>query len=200
MALLLLAGACTGDTEDPEESAPSPLPSRSVGSQPTLEAKPVPMQVEVAKVVGGKLRPKQRRTLSRQVSGVVSGYFDAAFLGGEYPRRNFSDALDTFSRGAAQRALSDRPLLTNVAVGDATEAVVPRVKRVRLDVLLPRRVVVGLTARFRLVFVEERLRGADQRVTVSGRLLMNRKKSGPWQIFGYDVTRSAVPAAKGARP
>ena len=199
MALLLLAGACTGDAETPEESAPSPLPSRSVGSQPTLEAKPVPMQVEVAKVVGGKLRREQRRNLSRQVSGVVSAYFDAAFLGGEYPRRNFSDALDTFSRGAAQRALPDRPILTNAAVGDVTEAVVPRVKRVHLDVLVPRRVVVGLTARFRLVFLQERLRGADRRVTVSGRLLLHRKKSGSWQIFGYDAARSSVPAAKGAR-
>ena len=36
----------------------------------------------------------------------------------------------------------------------------------------------------------------DQRVTVAGRLLINRKKSGPWQIFGYDITRSSVPAAK----
>ena len=73
-----------------------------------------------------------------------------------------------------------------------------RTKTARLDVLVPRRLVAGLTARIRLVFVQERTDGADQRVTVTGRLLINRKKSGPWQIFGYDITRSSVPATKGS--
>lgn len=195
MALLLLTGACTGDGEEPEDSAASPLPSRSVGSSPTFEAKPVPIQVEVARVVGGRLKPKQRRTLTRQVGAVVSRYFDAAFLAGDYPRRDFADALGTFSQGAARQARSDRALLTNAAVGPEVEAVVPRAKRVWLDVLVPRRFVVGLTARFRLVFVQEQLRGADQKVAVSGRLLMRRKKSGRLQIFGYDVSRSSVPAS-----
>jgi hypothetical protein len=197
--LLGLAG-CTGSEESDGEAASSPLPSRSVGTRPTLEAKPVPMDVEVAAVVGSRLRPQQRRGLERQVSRVVGNYFDDAFLGGEFPRGDFSDALATFSQGAEQRASSDRALLTNRAIGTTTEAVVPRVKRVRLDVLRPRRIIVGMTARFRLVFVQEATEGADRRVTVTGRLLMNRKKSGPWQIFGYDVTRSSVPVAKGARP
>jgi hypothetical protein len=196
--LLGLAG-CTGSEESQEKPATSPLPSRSVGTPPTLEAKPVPMDVEVATVVGSRLRPGQRQTLGRQVSRVVGNYFDDAFLGGAYPRGDFSDALATFSQGAEQRSSGDRALLTNRAIGTTTEAVVPRVKRVRLDVLRPRRVIVGMTARFRLVFVQEATEGTDQRVTVKGRLLMSRKKSGPWQIFGYDVTRASVPVAKGAR-
>jgi hypothetical protein len=75
---------------------------------------------------------------------------------------------------------------------------VPRAKRARLDVLAPRDRVVGLTARFRLVFVQKPTDGVDQQVTVSGRLLVNRKDSGAWQIFGYDVARSSEPASKGA--
>jgi hypothetical protein len=196
--LLVATAGCTSDDDEPEETAPSALPSRSVGTEPTLAAKPVPTKVTVAKVVGGKLKRQQRERLEKQVSAVVSAYFDDAFLAGEYPRSDFSGALATFSPGAVERAASDRALLTNADIGTTTEAVVPRTKAARLDVLVPRRSVAGLTARIRLVFVQERADGADQRVTVAGRLLMNRKKSGPWQIFGYDITRSSVPAAKGS--
>jgi hypothetical protein len=196
--VLALAG-CTGDEERPGESAPSALPSRSVEEQPTLEAKPVPMDVEVAKVVGSRMRPERRRNLERQVSRVVETYFEDAFLGGEYPRRDFSDAFDTFSQGAARRAVSDRPLLTNAAAGPETAAVAPRVKRARVDVLVPGRFAVGLTARIRLVFVREQVGGAAERVTVSGRLLMTRNRSGRLKIFGYDLTRSSVPTATGGR-
>lgn len=197
MAMLL--GATVGCTSDSEpESGPSPLPSRSVGSAPTLAAKPVPTEVTVAKVVGGRLERDQRQHLVKQVSAVVSEYFDDAFLAGEYPRRDFSAALSTFSGGAEKRAGSDRGLLTNAEIGATTEAVAARTKKVSLDVLVPNRQVLALTARFRLVFVQERTDGADQRVTVKGRLLMDRKKSGPWQIFGYDVERSSEPVSKGA--
>jgi hypothetical protein len=169
-----------------------------VGTRPTLEAKPVPTQVTIARVVGAKLPKKQRDRLDRNVTRVLSHYFDDAFLGGDYPRKDFSGAFATFSHGAARRARGDRALLSNAGIGAETEAVVPRVKAARLDVLAPRRHVAGLTARMRLVFVQERADGEDQRVTVSGRLLMARKKSGPWQVFGYDVTRSSVAATKGA--
>ncbi|HSE07141.1 MAG TPA: hypothetical protein VLB29_00635 [Nocardioidaceae bacterium] len=198
-ALLLVGGAgCTSGEEEQPETASSPLPSRSVGTQPTLEAKPVPTKVTIARVVGGKFDRKQRERLEKQIARVLSSYFDDAFLGGEYPRSDFAGALATFSPGAVRRAASDRDLLTNAGVGTSTEAVVARTKDARLDVLVPKRLVAGLTARIRLVFVQERADGADQRVTVSGRLLLNRKKSGPWQIFGYDLTRSSVPVAKGA--
>jgi hypothetical protein len=196
--LLALAG-CTGGEEGPKDRAASPLPSRSVETQPTLEAKPVPMNVEVAKVIGSSLRPKQRRNLEQEVSRVLEEYFDDAYLSGEYPRRDFSDAFDTFSQGAARRAVSDRPLLTNAAVGPGTAAVSPRMRRARVDVLLPGRFAVGMTARFRLVFDREQVSGPEQRVTVSGRLLMSRNRAGRLKIFGYDVIRSSVPASTGGR-
>lgn len=195
--LLLAVAGCTG-SDDGKGAAPSPLPSRSVDSGATLAAKPVPMDVTIAKVVGGRLKRQQAQEIESQVSRTLARYFDAAFLSGEYPRRDFSSALGAFSHGAAQRAASDRDLLTNAEIGAATEAIVPRTKLARLDVLVPGKLVAGLTARVRLVFLQERTDGNDQRVTVTGRLLMNRKKTGPWQIFGYDVTRSSEPIAKGA--
>jgi hypothetical protein len=191
--LLVATAGCTG-----EDEPPSSLPSRSVEPQPVLEAKPVATDIAVGKVLGAKLGRQQRKRLEGQVSRVVSRYFDAAFLGGEYPRRDFSAAFGTFSRGAADRARGDRSLLTNAAVGATTDAVAAKAKKVRLDVLVPQRRVVGLTARVRLVFVRKSSDGADQRVTVKGRLLLDRKKSGPWQVFGYDLTRSSVPVGKGA--
>lgn len=199
--LLVVVAGCTGSDAPPREetapSAPSELPSRSVEAAPTLEPRPVPTEVRVARVVGTKLAKPRRRQLERQVARVLSDYFDTAYLGGDYPRAESPRAFATFSRGAARRARTDRALLSNARSGQRVEAVAPRVKSAALDVLVPHQVVAGLTARVRLVFVEERVGGRDQRVTVKGRLMMNRRKSGPWQIFGYDVSRSAVPAARG---
>jgi hypothetical protein len=197
--LLLGVAGCTGDPRSPGEDAVPSLPSRSVGEGATLAAKPVPLTLTVGKVRGQRLRKQQRRRLERGVSRVLSRYFEAAYLGGDYPRTDFSDALPGFSRGAVRRAAGDRPLLTNSAVGAVTESVVPRVKTARIDLFKPRRVVAGLTARFRLVFLQERVKGRDRRVTVKGRLLMSRTKRGPWEIFGYDVTRFSVPAKGGTR-
>ena len=191
--LLAVTAGCTGG----DEAENAPLPKRSVREQPTLEAKPVPTEVSVARVVGGRLDRDQRSRLEKQVGRLVSRYFDDAFLGGDYPRSNFSGALATFSPGAARRARADRDLLTNADVGATTEAVVARRKQARLDVLVPGRFVVGLTARIRLVFLQQTTDGVDKRVTVSGRLLVTRRKAGTWEIFGYDVSRSSEPAGKG---
>lgn len=153
------------------------------------------MQVTVAKVFGGRLRPAQRSGLESQISGLLSRYFDDAFLGGQYPRRSFAGALATFSRGAARRSGADRDLLTNADIGATTQAVVARARQARLDVLAPRDRVVGLTARVRLVFLRQPVHGVDQRVVVWGRLLVNRRDAGHWQIFGYDIARSSGPVA-----
>lgn len=199
VTLAVTLAGCTGGDEEPAGVASSGAPSQPVESGATLEAKPVPVDVEVDRLVGRPLGRKARKTLEKQVGRVVSGYFDAAYLGGEYPRSRFPGAFAAFSPGATRQARSDRDLLTNARIGPRTEAVVPRAKRVRLSVLHHNGRIPGLTARIRLVFVQERADGADQRVTVQGRLLMNRSKAGPWQVFGYDVTRSDVPVRKGDR-
>lgn len=193
VALLVTAAACTGADEEPVS-----LPERSVGSAATLEAKPVPLDVRVEQTIGPRLKPAERRQLRDNVGRVVSDYLDAAYFG-EYPRASFGAAFDRFSRGAARRARSDRSILTNAAVGREIESVTPRKKQLRLFVLRDRRGTPGLTARIRVVFLEDRAEGPDRRVLVTGRLLVDRADDGRWQVFGYDLSRSDVPAGKGGQ-
>ena len=196
-ALLAGTGACTGDSDQPAP-AESPLPDASTGAASTLDAKPVPMKARVVRV-GGDLSKGDRAALERAVGRTVGAYFDDAYLGGTYPRENFSKAFSTFTDGAAQRAHRDRAFLTNATLGRSTQAVVPRRKQAWLSALSPRKAVAGVTAQIRLAYVADREDAQDIRVTISGRLLLTRSKAGRWRIFGYDVSREARPlATKGA--
>ena len=185
-----------GCTSDPQTPSSPPLPDASTGAGPTLAAKPVPMQVRVTRV-SGTLRKAPQGSLERKVGRAISSYFDAAYLGGEYPRSDFDNAFATFSEGAARQARGDRGLLTNADLGKSLAGVTAKRKDARLSVLAPKNVAAGVTARIRLVFVADSEEAQDTRVTISGRLLLTRMKSGRWHIFGYDVARSAVPAGKG---
>jgi hypothetical protein len=193
---VLLTGiaGCTSDTDQP---APEPPPRAATGTAPTIDAKPVPMELTVSRVYG-KLKKPRLVTLERKVARTVGAYFNDAHLGGTYPRSDFRASFATFSDGAAQQARGDLDLLTNARLGTSTVAVVPRKKKVRIAVFSPRKVAAGVTARIRLVYLAERDEAADQLVTVSGRLLLTRLESGRWQIFGYDVARTTRPAEKGA--
>lgn len=200
LAVVLLATAgCTGGGERSPSGEDEPgLPERSVGSSATLEPRPVTIDVAVARTAGTPLRRAAEQTLERQVARLVSRYFDAAFLAGPYPRESFPGAFADFTPGAARTARDDLDLLTNAASGARTEQVVPVRKQVRLDVLVPTRTAAAVTARITLVFVAERSDGADERVTVTGRLLLNRATPAGWQVFGYDISRSSTAPAKGA--
>lgn len=193
--LLVATAACTSDTPQAEEGATAP--SQSAGAATTLEAKPVPWKLR-SRSIGERPLPRRRvAVIERQVGAVITSYVDEAFLGA-YPRQSFRGAFDHFTGNAAVQARQDRDLVTNAAVGAEVEAVAPLVKRARLEMLVHRGVVAGLTARVRVVFRMEREDGTARRVTVAGRLLMNRNRRGAWQIFGYDLARAAVPAGKGA--
>lgn len=195
----LAVTGCTGEPAGPDAPpAAAPVPSASVGSSATLHAKPVPTEVTVGRVLGGRLPRQQRRRVTQQVTGLLDRYVEDAFLG-EYPRGGFSAAFADFSREAARKARADRALLTNAGSGAQTQAVRPLRKRAVLYVLKPYRNVAGVTARIRVVFRQQLDRAADRRVTVSGRLLLSRTKAGPWEVFGYDVARTSTPVAKGAR-
>ena len=78
--MLAASAGCTSDDEKSEEAAPSALPSRSVGAEPTLEAKPVPTQATVAKVVGAKLNREQKERLEKQVR-FLDAHSDHAAVG-----------------------------------------------------------------------------------------------------------------------
>ena len=200
VVLLALASGCTGGDQ---QTAPRPSPSRPAGptGQPTgpaatLHPKPVPLHVEVTRVHGRMSR--HARTVLAHVAGrAISTYFRNAFLAGHYPRPDFGNAFASFSKGAADQARHDRSLLTNAALGADTISVTAKRQSAYLSVLAPHKVAAGITAQIDLKFLVDHAHAPDRLVTVRGRLLLTRKQSGGWQIFGYHLSRSSV-AAKGA--
>lgn len=196
----LLAGAVTGCTEEaaPPEPAATPPPSASTGTAATLEAKPVPLDVRTARVLGSKLSKRAQEAVERRAGRVIGEYFDRAFLEGSYPREGSTGAFASFSKGAAAQARRDAALVTGAGLGKDVTGVTPVAKQARLYVLAPNKLAAGVTARIRLVLVTQTEDGPGQRVTVTGRLMLGRKAGGTFEIFGYDVARSSVPAGKGA--
>lgn len=179
LALALVTGACSGD----EESKTSPTTPEATSSETT--PRPVPTNVTIGKV-SGRL-PQEARDRLRKVAGdVVGAWFEAAYLGGDYPRRNFSAAFPGFTPGARSEARHDLALMSNAGLGERIDAVEAMRKRVRVDVLAAHRRAVGATARFVLVF--KTTGEARRKLEVRGRLLLTRTAGG-WRVFGYDVTK-----------
>ena len=193
--IVLGATACTGD--DTPDAEPSTRPTPTSQSTSTIEARPAPLKVRVTRVAG-RMRPKDQEVLARKVGSVVSAYFDAAFLGGDYPRSSFGNAFRAFSKEAARQAGRDRDLLTNRKLGPTTESVVARTQTAYLSVLAPHKVAAGVTAKVELTYVAQRGAQPDQEVTVRGRLLLTRQADGDWTIFGYDLDRSARTVGEGS--
>ncbi len=188
---MVTTASCTGDEPSGSPAArQSPSASPTEGSTSTLEPKPAPARVRVTRV-SGHLAAKDRTVLEHKVGRVVSAYFDDAFLAGPYPRSGFGDAFDTFSPGAARLARRDKALLTNSTLGATTEAVVARRQTAYLSVLAPHKIAAGVTALVNLRYLAERGDRPDKEVTVKGRLILTREKSGGWRIFGFDLSRSA---------
>ncbi len=190
--LALVVSGCTGG--QPQQS--SGPPSQGVTDGATLEAKPVPLEVSVRKV-HGRMSKKAVATLQGLVARPIRAYTETAFLGGEYPRRSFAGAFDSFSASARHLALPDRALLTNSDIGAQTSSITPLAQRAALDVLAPNKVAAGITARLVVRFLAEAKDGGVRRVTVTGRLLLTRAKKGGWQIFGYSLAKSSTPVQKG---
>ena len=191
--LVATTAACTSPDDAPG-AAPGTEESSSPAESPTTAtAEPapvVPAKVRVTRV-SGRLKEKDREVLADNVRKVVTAYFDDAFLGGEYPRESFGDAFGTFSAGAARQAEADRDLLTNRVLGPTTEAVEVRRQTAYLSVLAPYKVAAGVTAQVHLRFVADRGDAPSKLVNVKGRLMLTRKESGGWKIFGYDLSQNA---------
>jgi tryptophan synthase beta subunit len=194
IALLTSASASCSITHDKPSASPSK--SDKTGAGATMNAKPVPLRIRVTRV-SGKLKDSQKKALEHNVGKAISGYFEAAYLGGDYPRSDFGNAFTTFTKGAARKARHDKDLLTNASLGQTTESVTPKTTSAYLSVLAPNKVAAGVDARIILVYVADRGDKPAQQVEVTGRLMLTRKKSGGWQIFGYHVARSAGAATDG---
>ena len=187
LALVLSVSACTQDRA-PHRSASSAstsAPVASAGSQP----RSAPFRVVVTRV-SGKLAKDDRAVLAANVRRVLTGYVDAAFLGGAYPRSDFSDSFATFTGGAAREARRDTGLLTNARLGPSTESVRAFRRTAFLSVLAPNDVAAGVTANLNLEFVVRRSTEPAQRVRLKGRMLLTRNAANGWSIFGYDLSRS----------
>jgi hypothetical protein len=123
------------------------------------------------------------------VTKVVQRWFNAAYVAGEYPRKDFADAFPGFTRAAGDEARRDRKLMSNADIGARISDVTPTRSRVWIDVLSPNKRAVGVTARFELRFRTEG--DLTRKVVVRGRLLMTRHQGSGWRIFAYDVSKSA---------
>ncbi|HEU5038992.1 MAG TPA: hypothetical protein VFT70_18435 [Nocardioides sp.] len=139
--------------------------------------------------VTGKLSEEARQRLADRVREVVDGWLDAAYVGGDYPRRDFSDAWPGFTVGAQEEAHADRALMSNEDIGDRIDGVAPHKRLVRLDVLAVEQHPVGVTAH---VFLGFGTTGdLEKEVRVKGRLFLTPTDGG-WKVFGYDMTKGGV--------
>jgi hypothetical protein len=181
--LLVLAasvGACRDGASD-AGAAGSSASSRS-------SAPPAVQTVVTVGRVTGTLPREARRRLAHQIGGVVDGWMDAAYVGGDYPRRDFADSWPGFTAGARDRARRDRDLMSNADIGERIEGVEAKRRRVTVDVLAVKRHPVGVTARVLLGF---RTTGdVERKVRVQGRLYLTRGRDG-WRVFGYDITKGS---------
>lgn len=182
VAIALVVAGCTGeDKSDKSDDRPTPTPS------PTAKA-PAPVVVDAKiGVVRGQLKAQQRAPLVKDIAKVVDGWFEAAYLAGAYPRRDFSNAFPSFTVGAARQAKADHKFMSNAGIGNRIDGADARAKVVRVDVLAGNKLPAAVTARFRLVY---RTSGDyERRITIDGRLFLTRGKERKWRIFGYDVTK-----------
>ena len=183
-SLLVLAGASTSCSGNDASSKPSASPSSP--SAPTHSARPeVTTQVSLERVPG-KLAPDVRRRVQRQVGDVVDHWFDAAYVGGRYPRNNFKHAFPGFTVGARAQAHHDKALMTNQRLAKHIDGVRATQRLVWIDVLPAGGRAAGATARFRLEFTTT---GKERKsVAVRGRLFLAPGPDG-WKVFGYDVAK-----------
>lgn len=190
VVLLLAVGLAAGCTSDGDSGQPAARATPTMsGSAPTATPEPVHTKVSVVNVVGG-LPKDARERVRRHVGKVVDGWFDAAYVGGNYPRRDFSEAFPGFTSGAKAQAHRDRALMSNDAIGTRLSGVTATRRWVFLDVLAPRHHAAAVTARFRLDFrTQGKAKGQDPKpVEVRGRLFLTPSPHG-WRVFGYDVAK-----------
>jgi hypothetical protein len=180
----LTATACQSPSASPSAS-PERL-SRN-DAQASLASHPVPTKTGIHRVFG-RLPDARRKVVRRQVGEVVDRWWDAAYLGGAYPRSSFPSAFPGFTRGAEKRARADKALLTNLSHGPRIDSVTPRHRRVTLDILATGKQARSVTAHFVLRF--ETAGEKTGTTVVRGRLFLTRKR-GHWRIFGYDVAKGA---------
>ncbi|MBA3783726.1 MAG: hypothetical protein H0X12_17995 [Nocardioides sp.] len=186
---LTMMTACSSD-EPSRQATSEPSATTATVTEPSATgsaaAAPLTTEAEVKKVVG-KLKTGGRGQLVRQIVPVIDTWWEAAYVGGTWPRTTFGDAFPGFTQGATKEAKRDKDLLSNADIGATTTAVTATKRDVRLDVIAPSGRVAGVTARIALDF--EATGDQSHKVSVRGRVFLTRK-AGAWRIFGYDVRKA----------
>ena len=184
LALAVTLAACSGDSSDPSAAPGDPGTSEAARAT-DAPAPPVETEAAMGRVTG-QLPQEKRSKVRDQVAHAVDAWFDAAYVGGDYPRDDFADAWPGFTTGAQAEAQGDKALMSNQDIGADIAGVEATARKVTVDVLAVRGKPSGATARFVLKF---RTDGDVQRkVEVRGRLFLTPEADG-WHIFGYDVTK-----------
>lgn len=192
VVLTLLAGlaaGCSSGGSDEADPAAGPTASASA-TDPAAGA--LTTNATVRRISGGRLSPKERTVLRDRITERVDAWFEAAYLGGDYPRTDFGGAFDVFTPAARVRALEDRNLMSNRGVGTTTYAVRALARRVTIDALAVRGRVSAVTVKFRLGMARAGESGAERSERVSGHLYLTRSPADGWQVFGYDVQRGVI--------
>jgi hypothetical protein len=184
VVLALTGTACTSGS-DPSAS-PERL-SRNDAQASLAAHPPMPTTAKIHRV-HGRLPDARRKAVRLQVGKVVDRWWDAAYLGGTYPRSSFPSAFPGFTAGAEKRARSDKALLTNQTRGPHIDSVSATRKVVSLDILATGKQARTVTAHVVLRFDSSGDKAAT--TTVRGRLFLIRKR-GAWRIFGYDVAKGS---------
>ena len=183
LVLALTGTACTSS------SNPSAAPERLSrnDARATFASHPVETRTRIHRV-HGRLPDQRRKAVRRQVGVVVDRWWDAAVLGGTYPRSSFPSAFPGFTDGAERRARSDKALLTNRTRGPHIDSVSATRRSVSIDILATGKRARTVTAHFVLKFDSSGDKAGS--TTVRGRLFLTRKR-GAWRIFGYDVAKGS---------
>lgn len=177
ITMLLALSGCSGSSKPSDENG------SSSGSQP---GQPPLTTHTTMGVVSGKLADDRRSRLKKRIATVVDDWFDAAYVGGEWPRSDFDQAYPHFSARAARDARRDSALMSNARYADRLESVEATKRRLRIDVLAVHHRAAGVTARFVLTM---KLAGEVNRAErVAGSLFLTWRGGG-WRVFGYDVQR-----------
>lgn len=179
----LSAAACSGGDKDSEDASPDGDGRGQVSEQAPLVALPGK--------VSGTLAPAKRKQVASTIGTVVDRWFQAAYLGGDYPRTTFPKAFPGFTPGLSKQAAGDKALMSNAGIGDKIDGVEARKRLVLVDLLAPKGKVAGATVRFKLWF--DTTGSFQRRTVVKGTLSVARTPKGGYQIFGYDVDRAALP-------
>jgi hypothetical protein len=186
VVVLAVCGCSGGSAANQPELAQQ----HSTAPVPHLSQRNVPLKVSVKKVTGS-LSQAARVRLKTAASMPVRKWLDAGFVGGVFPRADFSSAYRVFTAGAARSARQDRALLTNAQLGPRVVDVVAKRRSAQLSVLAVHGHPRGVSARVHLRLLAFHRDGSRVTARVTGDLYLTRAPNGHWKIFGYKLTREA---------